>query len=132
MDMPAGKEMSFAQFVLNDIEQNGAILMNGFMDSEFVIPTRLQDNDERFDSGHWMRLKSRTHKDDWHLYTGWDLFGHWARIIRGPDHFLIKVRGAEALALRNVEARLYAERKARKNAAKAERKRKELDAQWWP
>ncbi len=131
--LPLGKTMTFAEFVLNDIEQNGAVIVEGFMGDEFIVPSRLF-NTERDNKGYpsWSCVKERANKDDWSLSTGWNLFGHWADIFRGTDNFLVKVRGKEALALRNVEARLCAKRKFIKEARKAERKKKELDAAWWP
>ena len=120
----------FAQFVLNDIQQNGAEIMQAFMGGDYIIPSRLFQYNEK--GPLWWRAKEKTEKDDWSLYTGWNLFGHWATIVRGPNNFCIKVKGKMALALRNEEARLYAERRAAIKAQKAERKKKELDAAWWP
>jgi hypothetical protein len=117
------QRIHFAQYVINDIQDNGAEIISIF-------------------TGGWNYVNQGWHKtddygkDDWRL----DVNTHWlalglyreVRLIRGSRDFIKMPDRATKKALVAAFDRLERERKARnKAAALAEKQRKER-AQWWP
>ena len=127
---PVGKQMPFAQFVLEEIDREGAFLHYGWL-SEYVsvYPMKRFNPDAVYVHEEVREMADR---DDWSFSAGWTLLGYRATIIRGPERYVIKVKGLEALKFLKVLDRLKAEKAARKKAKKEAFKQKELDAAWWP
>lgn len=126
------KKIPFAQFILNDIEENGAFLgwALGFdSDYEPVARKSLLTEDKQ-----WSTMSERTDKDDWTYEAGWDLLGYYAHINRGTatERFHIKQRGPLAFQLLLIQDRLRAKQKAAEKAEREKEKQKKLDAAWWP
>jgi hypothetical protein len=131
--LPAGKEMTFAQFVLNEMREEGSFLYSSWYEdcSEWrVARARLLNSDPY----SYSSVNSKTERDDWtfNVHRGFLALFPIARISRGPDNFLIKVRGREAWELLHAYWKLQQIRKDEIRAEKAERKRQEQDAAWWP
>jgi hypothetical protein len=116
---------SFADFVAEDAEQNGAFVHYGWLHGEpHVSPLRRKtDSNCRI-----LATTEREGPNDWSFSAGWDILGYSAYIIRGTERLLIKVRGKQALRLLKIQDALEAEIKAAKKRAKLKKKAKTIDA----
>jgi transposase len=123
------ERIHFAQYVINDIRENGAKIADMFMAGYMYINTdRKMDRHDRYCTGN--------ERDDWHLSvdTHWLAFGLYREVhlVRGERDSIKMPDRATKKALVAEFDRLERERKARnKAAALAEKERKER-AQWWP
>ena len=118
------ERIRFSQYVINDIQKNGAKTAAMFMSGGYAYV-----NVDRIMAGPYY---SGEEKDDWHFYVSEGFFGLWRHVaLRRADDYL-KLTKEEQKALIPLWDKLEVKRKADiKKAQEAEKARKE-NAAWWP
>lgn len=123
------QRIHFAQYVINDIQQNGSKIadmsMGGYI---YINQSRKMDKYNRYYSGN--------EKDDWRLSvdTNWLLLGlcRHVRLVRGAWTVIKMPDRATKKALVAEFDKLERERKARIKAEELDAKQRQENAQWWP
>jgi hypothetical protein len=128
--LPAGKEMTFAQFVLNELAEGKGFLYYSSWGNDGWRVGR-----DTLDAGEYgWSPKDKSNRDDWTFGISRGFLGLFARvcIIRGPDNLPVVVKGDMAWQLVKAFEALRTERKLKIRAEREAYKAKLRAAEWWP